>query len=128
MAGQKGHGNKSRRREIAIAALLSEPDVPAAARIAGVSEHTLRDWLATPEFREEFAEARRRVLEGAITQLASASVQAVAALVRNLACGTAAVEVRAAAVILEQAAKHLELAELAARLDRLKEAVDAANR
>src|SRR5947208_3667217 len=98
-----GHGQKlSRKREQAIAALLAAPTVKKAAARAGVSERTLQLWLADPDFREAFRAARRRVLEGAVANLQHASRAAVATLRRNLRCGAAAVEVRAAVAILEQ--------------------------
>jgi hypothetical protein len=61
-----GHGEKKgRKAELAIAALLAEPTVEAAAARAGVSAGTLKNWLADPAFRRAYRRARREVVEGA---------------------------------------------------------------
>ena len=108
-AGRGGHGQKrEQREELAIAALLAEPTIAAAAKRAGVSESTLLRWLAEPAFREPYRAARRAVVEGAIGRLQQASTQAADALARNLTCGVPAVEVGAAKAIFELTAKGLE--------------------
>ena len=92
-----GHGEKlSRKREQAIAALLAEPTLAAAAGALGVSDRTLRNWLKRSTFRAAYREARRQVVEGAIARLQQATTDAVACLQRNLTCEHAATEVRAA--------------------------------
>ncbi|MBI3909994.1 MAG: hypothetical protein HY320_03565 [Armatimonadetes bacterium] len=59
-----GHGAKlPRKREQAIAALLAEPTVGAAAGAAGVGYATLRRWLALPEFDAEYRAARLEAVE-----------------------------------------------------------------
>ena len=57
-----GHGAKSEVvRARAILALLSEQTISKAATKAGVSEKTLRRWLADDEaFKAEYAAARRK--------------------------------------------------------------------
>jgi hypothetical protein len=76
-----GHGEKKgRKAELAIAALLAEPTVEAAAARAGVSVHTLKNWLADPAFRAAYRRARREVVEGAVGRLQAAAGQAVETL------------------------------------------------
>ena len=49
----KGHGAKfGRKKEEAIAALLSSKSVEDAARAIGINANTLLRWLEVPEFRE----------------------------------------------------------------------------
>ena len=116
-----GHGEKmTRKQEQAVAALLSERTVKAAAAACGVSEVTLWRWLQDPDFRGRYREARRMVVERAIGELQQACGEAVGALKRNLTCGSAAVEVRSAQVILEQAVKAVELIDLQGRVERLE--------
>jgi hypothetical protein len=116
-----GHGGKqARKEEQAIAALLAEPTVEAAAARVGVGHSTLLRWLAEPSFRDRYRAARRDVVEAAIGRLQRASTAAVDALARNLSCGMPAVEVGAAKAVLDQAIKAVELLDLAERVERLE--------
>jgi hypothetical protein len=116
-----GHGEKlTRKQEQAIAALLAEPTVAAAAKAAQVGAATLRRWLARPAFRAAYRAARRAVVEAAVGQLQRAAGEAVAALRRNLACGTPAAENGAAKAILEHSLKAVELLDLAERVEELE--------
>jgi hypothetical protein len=56
-----GRGKCPRQAEAAIAALLAEPTIEAAARKAGISESTLLRWLQEPAFKAAFRAARRQV-------------------------------------------------------------------
>src|SRR5262245_11792553 len=104
------------RMELAIAALLTQPTHAEAARTAGVSEATLQRWLRQPDFVTEYRAARRAVVEGAIAKVQAIAGEAVAALRRNLTCGSPSVQVRAALGILDIAAKGVELTDLAERV------------
>jgi hypothetical protein len=118
-----GHGEKrSRREEAAIAALLACPTLETAAEQAGVAGSTLRGWLRDPEFQRRYREARRQVVEQAITSLQQAAGDAVEALRRNLTCGTPAAEIAAAKAIIDQAVKGVELVDLAERVEQLEQA------
>lgn len=118
-----GHGEKlSRRREQAVAALLSEPTVALAAGKAGISEATLARWLQRPEFQCAFRAARRQVVETAVAGLQSACREAVETLRRNLQAGSESVQVRSAQLILENATRGIELIDIAERLERLEAA------
>jgi len=57
------------RRERAIIALLECRTVQQAASKADIGERTLQRWLAESSFQQEYREAQRRVLEGAINTL-----------------------------------------------------------
>ena len=117
----KGHGEKlERKQELAIIALLTEPTVEEAAQAVGVSPVTLWRWMQLEDFRAQYRAARRQALENAVAQLQRTAGEAIEALRRNLACGVPSVEVRAAQVILEQAAKGVELIELEARIAELE--------
>jgi hypothetical protein len=65
------------------------------------------------------------VVEGAISQLQGAATEAVETLKRNLYCGTAATEVRAALGILDQSIKAVEIYDLESRLAALEEGGEA---
>ena len=118
----KGHGEKlGRKEEQAILALLTSPTIPEAATACGIGESTLWRWMQRPDFRDRYREARRQVLEGAITNLQQATGEAASALRRNLSCGVPSVEVRSALGILEQAIRGAELLDLAERIATLEE-------
>src|SRR6202140_889544 len=58
--GGKGHGSKwVRKKAEAIAALLSQPNVEEAARVAGISAQTLYRGMKMPEFEAAYSEARQ---------------------------------------------------------------------
>ena len=67
---KKGHGSKfGRKKEVAIAALLSEKNHAEAARVAGVDLSTLKRWLRLPEFIQEYRRARWEVVEQAYARV-----------------------------------------------------------
>jgi hypothetical protein len=116
-----GHGEKlTRKHEQAIAALLSTPSIPAAAKVAGIGEATLWRWLQLPDFAAAYRAARRQVVERAVSELQAATGEAVETLKRNLTCENPAVEIRAAQIIIEQAIKGVELVDLQERVERLE--------
>ncbi|MGE0821766.1 MAG: hypothetical protein AB7G75_34070, partial [Candidatus Binatia bacterium] len=76
-----GHGEKlSRKMEVLIAALLTEPTVTQAAMTAGIAEATARRWLQLPHFQAQYRAARREAVTQAISRLQQASAQAVSTL------------------------------------------------
>jgi hypothetical protein len=118
-----GHGNKqSRKQEQAIAALISESTVEAAATKAGVGYRTLLNWLANADFQRAYARERRRIVDHAVSQVQRICGVAVTALKRNLECGTPAVEVSAARAVLDFALRAVEVQDLAARIEELEQA------
>ena len=120
-----GHGSKRPQREdAALAALLSEPTIEQAATTAGISEPTLWRWLADPSFKARYREARRQVVEQAVSALQRAAGESVEALRRNLTCGAPTAEIAAAKAILEQAFRGIEVLDLAARIEQLERTRD----
>jgi len=113
---------KSRKRDLAIAALLAKATLAEAAASVGVSEKTLRRWLQDPDFAAEHRAAQRQAVDLAIARLKQATGEAVATLRRNLTAGVPSVEVRAATEILLQTARWLEVDELAERVKAREEA------
>ena len=109
-----------RKQDRAIIALLAEPTLEAAAAHAEVGSATLWRWMQQPEFKSRLRAARRAVVEGAIGRLQAAATAAVETLQRNLTCGTPSVEVRAAATMLDQAIKAVEMFDLAQRVEHLE--------
>lgn len=76
-----GHGQKwLRKRESAIAALLSAPTIKAAAKLAGISEPTLHRWMSRADFASDYQRAREKTLEMASEQLRHGTLAAVEVL------------------------------------------------
>jgi hypothetical protein len=116
-----GHGEKlSRKQEQAIAALLTAATVEAAATAAGVGERTLRNWMRQPAFSRAYQDARRLVVETALTRLQQVTGDAVETLRRNLTCKKPAAEIRAALGILDLAVRAVEVGDLAQRVEELE--------
>jgi hypothetical protein len=124
-----GHGAKlERKQEQAIAALLAEPTIEAAARKAKVAHATLKGWLKQPAFEAAYAEARRQVLERTVARLLASTIKAVEALDRNLDADRPGDQIRAAVAVLEHAAKGVELLDLAGQVGDLRHQVEELQR
>ena len=105
----------------AITSLLSHPTMREAAKDCGISETTLWRWLNDEAFQAAYRQARRQVVEQAMSELQAACSDAVATLRKNLNCGAANVEVSAAKTILDQAVKAIELVDMEERLEQLEQ-------
>jgi hypothetical protein len=117
-----GHGEKlGRKAEAAIAALLAEPTVEAAAAKAAVSYASLKAWLKRPAFAAAYAAARKEVLAGTVNLLTKYSAAAVTVLAKNLVAEKAADQIRAACAILDHCFRAVELQDLAERVQLLEE-------
>jgi len=65
-----GHGTTfPRKKEQAIAALLSQRTIEGAARAIGIGVKTLKRWLKNPEFQSEYRKARLEFVHQAISLL-----------------------------------------------------------
>src|SRR5262245_11656359 len=117
-------GSKKRQQGLALAALLKGLSQKAAARKAGVSERTVRVWLADPAFRAEYEARQRAGLERAVAGLGGLAPRAFRTLGKNMKCGQPAAENRAAELALAFMFKGLELVHLAGEVARLREQVE----
>jgi hypothetical protein len=111
----------SHKQELALAALLSEATVAAAAEKASVAEVTLYRWPKLPEFLAAYRAARREVVEKAVAQLQQSSWAASTTLIRLLGSGSESIRLRAAQTILDQANKAVEMLDFEERLAALEE-------
>jgi hypothetical protein len=115
-----GGAKLSRSQERAIAALLSEPTIEAAAARAKISPRTLAYWLKQPAFAAAYRQARQQLVEHAVTLLQRTTSLAVATLCRNLSCGKPGVEVNAANSILQHSTAAIEQFDILSRLEALE--------
>ena len=106
----KGHGTQfGRKKEAAIAALLTKPNIEEAAKATGIAPNTLLKWMKVPEFDEAYRKARRVAFGQCIARLQQGSSAAATTLLRMLIdSGTPhSVRVRAAECILNHATRRL---------------------
>ncbi len=108
--------------ETAIAALLTEKSIDAAALKTGVSTRTLKGWLALPEFKELHRAARMEVLERTVGQLLALHEQALEALKENLECENPAAKNRAVELVLTHSRDGLTVLDFDARLTAIEQA------
>ena len=122
-----GHGTKfGRKKEDAIAALLSNRNVEEAARAAGVGYKTLLRWLEIPEFQDAYRKARREGVQQAIARLQQAAGIASLTMLKMMADPNlpGAVRLRAAAYVVNYAIKGVEVDDFEARLEQLERSAD----
>jgi hypothetical protein len=124
MAGSNNNSGERGKWTCAIAALLVEPTIGAAANRAGIGERTLQRWLKNPRFAKLLRTARRSVLEQAIGRLQQVMDKAVTTLERNLTCGEAGPEIRAAGTIIVNAMKGAEQVDVLERLEEIERVME----
>ena len=123
-----GHGEKfGRKKEDAIAALLSQRNVEEAARAAGVGTRTLLRWMQLPEFKAAYHKARRDASGQATARLQQGSSAAASTLLKIMVDkdAPASCRLRAADSVLAHAAKAIEIEEIEARVTELERAAEA---
>src|ERR1035437_3154079 len=122
-----GHGEKfGRKKEEAIAALLSQRNLEEAARTAGVSTRTLIRWMKDPEFDAAYRKARRLAFSQSVARLQQASGAAVSTLLKIMVDPAAphSTRVRAADSVLDHSAKSIEIEDIEARVADLERAAE----
>jgi hypothetical protein len=116
------------RREAALAALLTERTLAAAAAKAGLAERTLKGWLAEPTFAAAYAGARQEVLRGTVVALAVASGKAVDTLVALLEDHNPHARARAAVALLTLHLRCTEVLDLAGQVEELRQQLEGVER
>jgi cytosine/adenosine deaminase-related metal-dependent hydrolase len=123
-----GHGAKfGRKKEEAIAGLLSQRTVEDAARVAGVGTKTLLRWLQIPEFRDEYLRARREAVYQSIARMQQSTGAAGVTILKLMTDPTvpAAVRLRAAECVFDHAVKGIELEDIELRVSELERAAQS---
>jgi hypothetical protein len=110
------------RKTSAIAALLSEPTIVAAAEKVGINEKTLRIWLHQPKFSRAYRSARDAALRHALGRLQATAGKAVKALEKAIDGDDAKLSVTAAGTVLNNVLKAVEALDLAERVEALEQA------
>jgi hypothetical protein len=119
-----GHGSKfGRKKEEAVAALLTHRTTEEAARAVGIGPATLVRWMKEPEFDAAWREARRLAYAQSIARLQQASAAAATTLLKIMLDQNSppSCRLRAADSVLSHAAKAIELEDIEARLSDLEQ-------
>ena len=122
-----GHGTKfGRKKEEAIAALLTQRNIEEAAKAVGIGATTLLRWLKVPEFQTAYREARRAAFGQAVARLQQGTSAAATTLLKTMIdpVTPASVRVRAAEAIFNHAAKAIEIEDIDARVTALEQAAE----
>ena len=123
-----GHGSKfGRKKEAAIAALLTRRNIEEAARAVSIGKQTLVRWLKLPEFDTAYREARRAAVSQSNARLQQASGAAVSTLLKIMVDpnAPAATRVRAADRVLDHAKQAIVSEDIEVRLAALEQAAEA---
>jgi hypothetical protein len=114
---------RNRQREQLILALLQQPGIEKAAAAVGISSVTAWRITKTPEFKEEYRQARREAFSQALGRLQQAAGAATSTLMKIMVDATAPTgsRVRAADCVLEHAQSALELEDIQVRLAKLEQ-------
>ena len=118
-----GHGAKfGRKKEEAIAALLTQRNIEEAARSIDVAPKTLLRWLQVPEFRKAYREARRDAFGQAVARLQQGTTAAATTFLKTMIDPNvpASVRLRAAEAVFNHAAKAIEIEDIEARVAALE--------
>jgi transposase-like protein len=121
----KGHGAKfGRKKEEAVAALLTQKSVEDAARSVGLNPNTLLKWLQVPEFRALYLKARREAASQAIARIQQGMGAAAITMLKLMTDPNvpAAVRLRAAEAVVGFGLKGIEVEDIEVRLAELEAA------
>jgi hypothetical protein len=120
-------GKFERKKEEAIAALLTQRNIDEAAKAAGVATNTLLKWMKDPGFDAAYREARRLAFRQSVSRLQQASSAAVTTPLKIMVDPTAphSTRVRAADSVLDHSAKAIEIEDVEARVAELERAAES---
>lgn len=112
------------KQETALAALIANPERKAAAKAAGITDRTLRNYFKDPEFAAAYKQAYDEILQDAVAegkQLLHTSMRTFKDVMQN--GDTSAARVSAARSAAEITMKLTEQTDILSQLDELKKAV-----
>ena len=117
----------TRKKEEAIAALLTQRNVEEAARTAGIGTQTLLRWLKVPEFVKEYRKARREAVYQSVARMQQATGAAATTVLKLMTDPNipAAVRLRAAECVFDRAVKGIEIEDIEARVSELERTMEA---
>jgi predicted site-specific integrase-resolvase len=113
---------RSRKRDLAILALLEHATREQAAKAAGINPATLNRWMQDPEFQKAHLKARREVFGQAMGRLQQGANTAVDSLfgIMNDTAASVGGRVQAAKCVLELSRKSLDQDDLRIQVEELQ--------
>jgi len=118
-----GHGQKlGRKKEEAVAALLTHRNVDEAAQAVGIGATTLWRWLKLPEFQRAYRDAKRAAFSQSIAGLQQGASAVATTLLKTMIDPNtpASVRIRAAECVMNHAMKAIETEDIEARVTELE--------
>lgn len=118
----------SDKKRLGVEAILTTPTLVKAAQKVGVSEHTIHNWLADPEFRKALDQAHDEAFHQAVCRLKRLTLDAVNRLGAEMMAGTDAdptgepcrERITAADKLLAHSLRFLEASEMRSRVAALE--------
>ena len=125
-----GHGDKSRKQDEAIAALLTYPTLREAAAAAHIGLTTLVRMMERPDFDAAYKQARKQVISAAVGRLQALVGTAVETLNEIMIDTDAPTSSRVASAraVLEMAGKFIETEIIIERLERVEQQIEGGRR
>ena len=126
-----GHGCKfSRKKEAAIAAIISERTLGEAAHVTGVSTKTLQRWQKIPEFQDQLRETRRELNRQNMLRMQQSSPAAVVTILKVMTDNAVppAVKLKAANLVLAYAHHGVQQEDIEVRLRELERTAEDAKK
>ena len=110
------------KQQRALAFLVTERTIEAAARKAGIGRTTIFEWFQDADFQAAYRVARGDLVRHAVAQAQAACSEAVTVLREIMINGEnpAGTRVSAAKAVLETAIKAVEVEEVVARIERIE--------
>jgi transposase len=112
---------KETNKEKVLIALIETSSVREAAKVSGISEATIYNYLRDSEFKTAYREARRQTVESAISKIQNAASEAVDRLKELQYCENPAVAARCAQIIFENSVKGMETTDILSRLEKIED-------
>lgn len=112
----------SKKKELAIAAILTCPTLKEAAKQIGITDVTLWRWMQLPAFQETLKQAKRQAVSqatSALSQICHEAVHNLRSIMNNEEAAPSA-RVSAAKTILDSGLRGVELDDLETRLAALE--------
>lgn len=127
MAKDENDGDQlSVKQEQLITFLLQGQSITSGAKAVGVHERTARRWVTLPYFKAAYREAQARLFDEHIDKLVVGVPAVLSAMLKHVRAEvepTAATQIRAAQVWLEQAVAQRKMAELELKIVELEELI-----
>ena len=111
----------TRRQRRALAALLSQPTIAAAAQKAGIGRKTMYSYMAEPAFQTALQQQQSQLLQGAVARLAALLHKSLDVVSLDMEPAVDdALRLRAAGLVLRHIASLLTFADLERRIMELE--------